>query len=361
MPLIMNAEVDKLNGLAPRACELCHRKDGLMRCGACQAVYYCGRECQAADREDHKIPCKVIKKARLHYEREYEKLRDLPGDFLTPEKVFETQVGHFWGILETRPYMRARYGLVDALLLSYGTAGGPVDVVQTALDHLLDMLRLSRSDNMGVRQLVPSLYVRLGRDQDAYDFIKWNTATSKDSSYDYGDTSLPYLDIKNADVFESPDEAWLNERWMDLSHVVAVALIKVRILLDLQAMQNAEVALRGAVPAEIVELIRGQLVGSAMAVRPDILLAKPTETAELTDEVRGHIRALYRAVQGYNAHFWKILVEEPDAGVFQRPSGPYGQRTREEALLMTSYSYAAWYETPGAVSVLRSLARINFK
>jgi hypothetical protein len=40
MPLIMNAEVDKLNGLAPRACELCHRRDGVKHCAACQAIYY---------------------------------------------------------------------------------------------------------------------------------------------------------------------------------------------------------------------------------------------------------------------------------------------------------------------------------
>lgn len=127
MPLIMDADVSKLSGLAPRACERCRRKDGILRCSACQAVYYCG----------------------------------------------------VWGILETRPYMRARYELVDAILLSYGTASGPVDVVQMALDHLLDMMRLCRGDNMGVRQLIPALYIRLGRDRDAYDFMKWYVTTSR--------------------------------------------------------------------------------------------------------------------------------------------------------------------------------------
>ena len=32
MPLIMNADVGKLNGLVARACELCHNKDGVFRC-----------------------------------------------------------------------------------------------------------------------------------------------------------------------------------------------------------------------------------------------------------------------------------------------------------------------------------------
>lgn len=38
-------------------------------------------------------------------------------------------------------------------------------------------------------------------------------------------------------------------------HAVALLLIKVRILLDLQAIQNVAVALSGAIPQEIVELI----------------------------------------------------------------------------------------------------------
>ncbi|XP_044716967.1 MYND finger domain-containing protein [Hirsutella rhossiliensis] len=335
MPLIMNADVDQLNGLAPRACELCRLKDNVKRCAACQAVYYCGRECQLADRDEHKIACNVVKKARLHYEREYVKLRDMPGDALTPERMFETCVGHFWGILETRPYMRARYGLVDSLLLSYGTAGGPAELVQTALDHLLDMMRLCRGDNMGLRQVIPALYIRLARDQDAYDLIKWYATTGQDPDYDWGDMDLPFLDIHDADVLEP--------------------LPAVRVLLDLRAVQNAGLALYGAKPQEIVDLIRGHLVGPVLRARPELLLAQPDETARLAHTIKTQIQQLYHVVHSYSPHFWDLLIENPDAGVLQRPSGPYAKRSRDEALLMVGYCYAAWYETPGAVDVLRSL------
>lgn len=40
--------------------------------------------------------------------------------------------------------------------------------VQSALDHLLDMLRLNRRDVMGVRDTIPALYIRLDRDQECY-------------------------------------------------------------------------------------------------------------------------------------------------------------------------------------------------
>ncbi|ODA78084.1 hypothetical protein RJ55_06687 [Drechmeria coniospora] len=355
---IANIDID---GLAARACELCRREDGLKRCSACQAVYYCGRDCQAADREEHRMACKEIKRARRHYESEYERLRDMPGDFLTPERMFETQVGRFWGFLETRPYMRARFGLVNALLLHYGTVGGPVDVVQASLDHLLDMMRLCRSDNMGLRQLVPSQYVRLGRDQDAYDFVKWHAVTSTSPGFDYDDMSLPYLDVRDADVFESPHEAWLREGWMELSQVVAVTLIKVRLLLDLQAMRCADATLAGVFPAEIVDLIHRRLLNSALAGRADVLSAGAAERARLLDKVRSQIGALYGAVDRYNKHFWPTLVDTPDSSMLELPSESYSPSTPEEAQLMVSYSYAAWYETPGAISVLEWLDRLNYR
>lgn len=59
----------------------------------------------------------------------------MPGDLLTLANVFENGVGHFWAIPGTRPYMRVHFGLVDAMLHHFGSAGGRVDVVQAALDH----------------------------------------------------------------------------------------------------------------------------------------------------------------------------------------------------------------------------------
>ncbi|KAG6039701.1 hypothetical protein E4U41_002195 [Claviceps citrina] len=358
MPLIMNAEVDKLNGLAPRECELCRRRDGtLRRCSACLAVYYCGRDCQVDDRDEHKVPCKLIKKARAAYESEEKQLRESPGTFFSPGNVFQDHVGHFWGIIETRDYMRARYHLVDTLLMSYGTAGGPVDLVQTCLDHLLDMLRLCRSDNMGVRDLVPDLYIRLGRDQDAYDFIKWYATTGRDDHYNWGDMDEPFLDVKDADVLEAPAKSLTNPDFLELSHAVALMLIKVRILLDLQAIQNATIALHGVIPQEIIELIRDQLVSCLIRSRKEILLAGPDKTAQLVQTIKRQITELYRTVEKYNTHFWDLLINDPDAGVLRRPTGPYASRTRNEALLTLGHCYSSWYETPGAVDMLRSLGK----
>ena len=56
---------------------------------------------------------------------------------------FDEYVGHFWGITETRPYMRARHGLAFCLWnLGEKTA---------CIEHLQEMLRLNPNDNQGVR------------------------------------------------------------------------------------------------------------------------------------------------------------------------------------------------------------------
>src|SRR5204863_8640658 len=128
-------------------------------------------------------------------------------------------------------YMRRRYALVGALL----KVKTP-EAVAAALQHLMDMLRLCRSDNMGVRDLVPALFLRLGKDQECYDFVKWYATTGQDSDYDWGDMSLPFLNVKDADVFEPVDV--FTGRYIHLSHSVSVALIKVRLLLDVRGLQR---------------------------------------------------------------------------------------------------------------------------
>lgn len=74
------------------------------------------------------------------------------------EDAFETYAGEFWGLFETRPYMRARVGLSNALW-QFGEREAAV-----AID--LDLLRLNPNDNQGARYVVADRLLVLGRDQD---------------------------------------------------------------------------------------------------------------------------------------------------------------------------------------------------
>jgi tetratricopeptide (TPR) repeat protein len=72
--------------------------------------------------------------------------------------AFRRDLGHFWGLLETRPYMRARLGLAHALWV----AGRRDEAVQ----HLQDMMRLNPGDNQGVRYTLAGFLLFLDRDDD---------------------------------------------------------------------------------------------------------------------------------------------------------------------------------------------------
>ncbi len=73
-------------------------------------------------------------------------------------EMFEENAGHFWGILETRPYMRARAGV--ASLLSF------LDRNDEAIHHLQEMLRLNPGDNQGLRYFLATLLLMTKRDDD---------------------------------------------------------------------------------------------------------------------------------------------------------------------------------------------------
>jgi tetratricopeptide (TPR) repeat protein len=75
------------------------------------------------------------------------------GERAVGPEVFEKNVGDFWGILETRPYMRARVGL--ALTLQR------MGQREEAKAHYEDMLRLNPDDNQGIRYLLAPLYLEL--------------------------------------------------------------------------------------------------------------------------------------------------------------------------------------------------------
>lgn len=77
---------------------------------------------------------------------------------------FDSTIGHFWGVTDTRPYMRARCTL--AMFLR--EAGRH----QESLDHLFDMLRLNPNDNQGIRDLIPAPLLALQRNQEVLNFTK---------------------------------------------------------------------------------------------------------------------------------------------------------------------------------------------
>jgi tetratricopeptide (TPR) repeat protein len=80
------------------------------------------------------------------------------GERALGAEAFHEGAGHFWGILETRPSLRARLGLAHALWAAARRA--------EAVRHLQDMLRLNPHDNQRVRYPLAGFLLFLDRADD---------------------------------------------------------------------------------------------------------------------------------------------------------------------------------------------------
>ncbi|MGH3626808.1 MAG: DUF6930 domain-containing protein, partial [Sciscionella sp.] len=93
---------------------------------------------------------------------------------LGPE-AFQRDAGRFWGILETRPYMRARLGLAHALW----SAGHR----EESVGHARELLRLNPHDNQGVRYTLAGFLLFLDRDEDLARLIEQHDEVSATWAY----------------------------------------------------------------------------------------------------------------------------------------------------------------------------------
>ncbi len=353
-------------------CPLCSRpaeSSRLLRCSACRAVRYCSPEHQAAHRPEHTSICNKIKNARTKLAQEEHEVRNATPDFMTPANAFETSIGHFWGILSTRDYMRARYALLSQLVLL-----GTFDGVNESREHLQDMLRLCRSDNMGLRSILPAILLRLDLDQECYDFIKW-WETCPDEHYDWGDTSLPYLDLRGADVLEDP--TWVTRlKFGDLNHLVSLLILKLKMLVDVRNLKITRSLLsqKKNLPTEIRDQIERDVIRSPLSFE---LQKQPHESfIKSAKKLSDHIREIGVAIMDANANLMFLLFEpdealeigvaimdahanlmfllfEPDGALTAEPEA-YSRGSWQEAALAIRNSYAALWETEGVLDLLNA-------
>ena len=101
------------------------------------------------------------------------------GELAIGKDAFERDVGHFWGLLETRPYMRARSGLAQALWV-FGER-------EDAIAHYHDMLRLNPNDNQGIRNLLAACCVEMER-YDELDVLLEDYAGDRSAAWTYTGT-----------------------------------------------------------------------------------------------------------------------------------------------------------------------------
>jgi len=82
---------------------------------------------------------------------------------LGPE-IFQEEVGSFWLISKTRPYMEARRGLGNALW--------DIGQRREAVEQFTELMRLNPNDNQGIRDRLAPALMLLGDDEAAEKLLK---------------------------------------------------------------------------------------------------------------------------------------------------------------------------------------------
>ncbi|XHR27587.1 MAG: tetratricopeptide repeat protein [Chthoniobacteraceae bacterium] len=105
--------------------------------------------------------------------------------------AFEEYKPHFWGFIETRPYMRAREHLAGELL----AAGRREEAVK----EYEEMMELNPNDNQGVRYVLLPCYLALDRRTEARNLFKQYTDDVKyNTVFAWGLVLLRYLTPRKA-------------------------------------------------------------------------------------------------------------------------------------------------------------------
>ncbi|RSL51059.1 hypothetical protein CEP54_011599 [Fusarium duplospermum] len=226
-------------------------------------------------------------------------------------------------------------------LLELNTIGA----VSNALERFEDLLHECRSDDLRVRDIIPHILLRLGREQECYDFLKWwaniNDKDHFNGRYDWKDKTLPFLNVRGADPFEPLNK--LSLKALSLSQLVALTLLKVRLCLDIEAYPDDYEFSGPYEPHPVNDRPVGRLVRAKMRTLSDM-----DEALDIHEALGMQYFRLGQMVNDSNPYLWALLVKQkyPSLPIFHPP------RSKEEADLVLWQCLRAWQETTGAIGAI---------
>ena len=323
-------------------CQVCGTRNKLLLCEGCEVVSYCCQNHRAADTKNHTSTCEAINKARALLRREQINVRDLSTKGLLPENILDATFSSCVLLPELEPCLSKRFDLVIELLKVKTH-----EAAESALNVTLENLRLF-SDGFRLSRHVPGLFLRLGKEQECYDFIKgWAESYIPRFA---AKTFQALSKVKKADPLE-PLDSFTSEFEL-LSHAPALTLLELRLLLDVEALQNS-ILIGDKVPPEVLSNIRLHLVTTNI-ISNNTAMMHSYDHGHLIHELKDQVRHLYTAVQRDNPLCWPALLR-PEQHQAVDISARNWELGDEVAWLLPNF-YDSWAETPGAIDFIRNMS-----
>lgn len=309
----------------------------LLPCASCKVTFYCSDSHLEADYPaPHALVCDHIAEAELAFRAEDAKLRSSRGDFFTGTALTRSD---FWSLPETQEYVRACMALVYALAAVDSRAS-----VEARLKHCMGLLKLARTDKIGLRDEILPLMLRLGYDRRCYEFVRWWAIAmqkAQESGVRSGDMAYTLEDVdmegREGGTDVSEDLGLLYPSWenADVHHLVALALIKSRVLVTLRSAVRRE-----SKATDFEQVTVGMPASDITARLPE--RHDPSMYSCVLSRLEKQVRVLYAEVRCANEHFWDMLSTATDAELAQNISYPFEMGSKEEALLMTKSWTLVW-------------------
>ncbi|PCD20126.1 hypothetical protein AU210_016758 [Fusarium oxysporum f. sp. radicis-cucumerinum] len=236
-------------------CQVGFQSPNLLRCGGCHVVKYCGQPTKGRPTQAQG-PMQPDKQTRDKALEEEEKLRINPGAD-TDGSPFDNAVGLFW--------------FFKALALT----------CKLALTTSLPFSTSARAKPRDRTRPFPRPASSLPRRHYA-----------GDSHYDWRDMNLPFLDMHGEDTFEAVDE---KPHHIELAFFVALTLIKIRLMKDLESLQGFLQSNPNATGEARYDHLQEEAMSDILLRRPDIVAQDNYE--ETIAELRRQALQLYRIVK----------------------------------------------------------------
>lgn len=308
-------------------CWACPRQEDVRPC-SCGYRYYCGVEHYILDNDIHMRVCCDIKYMR-------KRLRKLSP---TPE------------LRTASDYMAIKRHIQTRIRLAKLLIDVPVSSRQGVREEALGHIRAALAVNDPVlrdmdreRRRVPILLLRLNREQEAYDFYKWRWAPTLANYIATGTLTQGRpgpLDGGPADVLERV-EVLTGNGHAARPGAVRLGSAVVRWLYDLHHARGGRRTDAGGVALERLS----PLALVKVRVFLDLRDRQSARVSELMAALKRQIRDLVRALWLIGGHFFDNVLA-PGSG---RP--PWMIRPDEEEM----QSHDLWAESPAAIAIVRRL------
>jgi hypothetical protein len=354
-PLDLNLNL-QVRPILLSSCAICPKQDSLIDCGACRAMTYCSNEHLLLDHPSHEKICKPIQAARERAEQWRLKLESCSTQH------FRRNIGHLYLIPEAQPYLAELSTLIELHEpIRHRTA------VERQLVFACHVLYMSGIDSHGYRFQVPALMIRINRDQECYDFMKWHANQTEEPMHK---TALDYMSCRFAnptiidpiipnprknfvgynqeDIFE-PIEAFNPET--PIMTLIPLCLLKIRFLFDIQRLNLAIRAFGNKLCGEVFDLVLKNVPFTKQIAENEDLTKSAVARFEAMKTLLEQVLQLYRKVKGMNSLVWKGMMWSMRGDIQWLGK----EHTLEEMKTHVKMNWESWIETPGAIALLERI------